>query len=332
MILFAQSEYLILLFLIPLFFLFYGVGRFFRNKKLRKLGDISLINDLMPSYSGAKGWIRVGLFSLAFTFFVIGLARPQIGAKLKEKTKRGAEIILVLDVSNSMMAQDYVPTRLNMAKLAISKMVDKLKDERVGMVIFAGTSFVQLPVTNDYVSAKSFLNTISTESIPIQGTDITGALQTAIKSFSPQSKGNRAIILISDGENNEEDPSETVKQAVAEGIKIFTIGVGTTSGKPLQINGEYLRDSHGNIVVSKLNEDLLKNIAFEANGAYVHAKSNNFGIGDIVNTIKEMEGEEYNSIVFEEYDEQFMYFMAISLCFFVIEMLVGKRKHHKKIF
>ena len=286
----------------------------------------------MPSYSKSKVWVRLTLFSIGFFFFVIGLSRPQIGARLKEQEIKGAEIIIAIDVSNSMLAEDYSPNRLDRAKLAVSRLVDKLRDDRIGLVIFAGTSFVQLPVTTDYVSAKMFLNTIDTGSIPIQGTAMGDAITTCIRSFSQQSDKSRAIILITDGENHEDDPVAAAKQAAEMGIKVFTIGVGSPEGKPIPMNGELLKDKDGEIVVSRLDEDVLKEVAQAGNGAYVRAGNSEFGLNPIIEDLKKLEDEKYNSIVFEEFDEQFMYFLGIALFFFVLEMLIGDRRSKRHLF
>ena len=286
----------------------------------------------MPSYSKSKVWVRLTLFSIGFFFFAIGLSRPQIGARLKEQEIKGAEIIIAIDVSNSMLAEDYSPNRLDRAKLAVSRLVDKLRDDRIGLVIFAGTSFVQLPVTTDYVSAKMFLNTIDTGSIPIQGTAMGDAITTCIRSFSQQSDKSRAIILITDGENHEDDPVAAAKQAAEMGIKVFTIGVGSPEGKPIPMNGELLKDKDGEIVVSRLDEEVLKEVAQAGNGAYVRAGNSEFGLNPIIEDLKKLEDEKYNSIVFEEFDEQFMYFLAIALFFFVLEMLVGDRRSKRHLF
>ena len=196
---FAESRYLFLLLLIPVFIIVQTVVMRLRRRRMQKFGDEALVKDLMPSYSRAKVWLRMSLFLLAFFFFVLGISRPQMGAILKEHKTRGAEVMIVLDVSNSMLAEDYSPSRLERAKLAISRMVDKLRDDRIGLVLFAGNSFVQLPITTDYVSAKMFLNSITTESVPIQGTAIGDAISTALRSFSAQSDRSRAIIVITDG-------------------------------------------------------------------------------------------------------------------------------------
>ena len=332
MIYFAQAQYLLLIFLIPVFFIIQALLLRRRRKQIRKFGDEKLVNQMMPSYSKSKVWVRVTLFSIGFFFFVIGLSRPQIGARLKEQEIKGSEIIIAIDVSNSMLAEDYSPNRLERAKLAVSRLVDKLRDDRIGLVIFAGTSFVQLPVTTDYVSAKMFLNSIDTGSIPIQGTALGDAILTCIRSFSEQRDKSRAIILITDGENHEDNPVEAAEQAAEMGIKVFTIGVGSPEGKPIPMNGELLKDKNGEIVVSRLDETILQEVAAKGNGAYVRAGNSEFGLNPILDDLKKLEDETYTSVVFEEYDEQFMYFLAIALFFFVLEMLVGDRRSKRHLF
>lgn len=332
MINFAQPQYLLLIFLIPLFFVSYVLMRHFRRKRIRKFGDERLVRGIMPSVSSSKGWVKLVLFSLAFFFFSIGMSRPQIGAKLKEHKTKGAEIMIVLDVSNSMLAEDYSPNRLDRAKLAISKLVDRLRDDRIGLIVFAGSSFVQLPITTDYVSAKMFLNSITPESVPIQGTAIGDAINTAIRSFSAQSEKSRAIIVITDGENHEDDPVAAAKQASEMGIRVFTIGVGSSEGKPIPVDGELLKDRSGNIVVSRLDEKTLKQIAAAGNGMYVRAGNSEFGLNPIIDEIQKMQDEQFSSVVFEEFDEQYMYFFGIALVFFVLEMLVGERRIRRRLF
>ena len=329
---FAQAQYLLLLLLIPLFFVIQAVVLKMRRRKIRKFGDEKLVSQLMPSYSKGKVWVRLVLFSIGFFFFVIGLSRPQIGAKLKEHETKGAEIMIVLDVSNSMLAEDYSPNRLERAKLAISRLVDKLREDRIGLIVFAGNSFVQLPITTDYVSAKMFLNSISTDSVPVQGTAIGDAINTAMRSFSAQSEKSRAIIVITDGENHEDDPVAAAKQAADLGVRVFTIGVGSPEGKPIPMDGELLKDKDGEIVVTRLDEKVLQDVAQAGNGVYVRAGNSEFGLNPIIENIKRMEDEMYSSIVFEEFDEQFMYFLGIALFFFVLEMLIGDRRSKKHLF
>lgn len=332
MINFAQAQFLALLLLIPFFFVIQALVLKLRKNRIRKFGDENLVRQLMPSYSASKVWIRLTFFALGFFFFVIGLSRPQIGAKIKEHETKGAEIMIALDVSNSMLAEDYSPNRLDRAKLAISRLVDKLRDDRIGLIVFAGNSFVQLPITTDYVSAKMFLNSISTESVPIQGTAIGEAINTAIRSFSAQSEKSRAVIVITDGENHEDDPVAAAKQAAEMGVRVFTIGVGSPEGKPIPVDGELLKDKDGNIVVTRLDESVLQDVAAAGNGAYVRAGNSEFGLNPIIDDIRKMEDEKYSSIVFEEFDEQFMYFMAIALFFFVLEMLIGDRRSKRHLF
>ncbi|MBR4756388.1 MAG: VWA domain-containing protein [Bacteroidales bacterium] len=332
MIIFARPEFLFLLLLIPFFFIGLGLWMGARRRRLSKFGDEELVRELMPSWSRSKRWIRAVMYSLAFFFFVVGLSRPQIGAKLKEYKTKGAEIMVVLDVSNSMLAQDYSPNRLERAKLAISRITDKLQGDRIGLVIFAGSSFVQLPITSDYVSAKMFLGNISTESIPVQGTAIGDAINTAVKSFSAQSEQSRAVIVITDGENHEDDAVAAAMQASDAGVKVYTIGVGSVEGQPIPTKDGLLKDKDGEIVVTKLDEDTLKEIAQAGGGAYVHAGNDEFGLSPIVEDIRKLQDEEFNSVVFEEYDEQFMYFLGIALAFFVIEMLIGERRSRRHLF
>jgi Ca-activated chloride channel family protein len=332
MINFAQAQYLLLLLLVPFFFLIQAIVLKIRRRRIRRFGDEALVSRLMPSYSKGKTWIRLVLFSIGFVFFVIGLSRPQIGARLKEHETRGAEIMIALDVSNSMLAEDYSPNRLERAKLAISRLVDKLRDERIGLIVFAGNSFVQLPITTDYVSAKMFLNSISTESVPVQGTAMGDAINTAMKSFSLQSEKSRAVIVITDGENHEDDPVTVAQQAAELGVRVFTIGVGSPEGKPIPFEGELLKDKNGEIVVTRLDESILKDVADAGNGLYVRAGTSEFGLNPVIDEIKKMEDEKYSSVVFEEYDEQFMNFFAIALVFFVLEMLVGDRKPKRHLF
>ena len=332
MILFAQYRFLLLLLLVPVILIAHALKLRSRRKRVERFGDSALVEELMPSYSKAKGWLRTILYSLAFLFFVIGLARPQIGAKLSEREAKGAEIMICLDVSNSMLAEDYSPNRLERAKLAISRIVDRLQEDRIGLIVFAGSSFVQLPITTDYVSAKMFLNSIDTGSVPVQGTAIGDAVLTAARSFSAQSEKSRVIVVISDGENHEDDAVAAAGQAAELGIKVYTIGVGSPEGQPIPVNGELLKDKEGNIVVTKLDEQTLREIARAGGGAYIHAGGEEFGLNPIIQDIRRMEDEEFGSVVFEDYDEQYMYFLGVALLLLVTGMLIGERKPRRRLF
>ena len=300
----AQAQYLILLLIVPLLFVFYAVYLAVRRKRISKIGDPALVQRLMPTASTAKGWLKVSLLAVAWLFFTLGLTRPQLGARLKEHQTQGAEIMIALDVSNSMLAEDYSPNRLERSKLAISRIVDKLAGDRVGLVVFAGQAFVQLPITADYVSAKIFLSSINTESVPIQGTALAEALTSSAKSFSTQSSRSRAIILITDGEDHEGDVQAAAQAIADEGIRIYCIGVGSPQGKPIPKNGELMKDANGEIVVSRLDEAVLQEIAGIGGGKYVRAGNSEFGLNPIIDDIREMDKEQFQSLVFEDFNTQ----------------------------
>ena len=332
MIYLAQPLYLLLILLIPLMYIAYWLMRRWRKRRIARFGDPDLVCSLAPLVPRRKGWLKLTLISLALLFFAIGMARPQLGAILKEKQVRGAEIMVVLDVSNSMLAEDYSPNRLERAKLAISKLVDELQGDRIGLIIFAGESFVQLPVTSDYVSAKIFLSSITTESVPVQGTAMGEAIRTAIKSFTSESENSRAIILITDGENHEDDPVAAARDAVDMGARVFCIGVGSPEGKPIPVDGELLKDKDGNIVVTRLDEATLKEVASAGKGLYVRAGNTEFGLNPVIDEIRSLEEKDFQSVVFEEYDEQYMYFFAIALIFMLIEFMISDTRNRRSLF
>jgi len=332
MVYLAQTQYLLLLLLIPLLFVAYAIQLRIRRKRIAKIGNPELVRQLMPTASTGKGWLKLSLFALAWFFFVIGLARPQLGARLREHESQGVEVMIALDVSNSMLAEDYSPNRLERSKLAISRLVDKLQGDRIGLVIFAGEAFVQLPITADYVSAKQFLKSITTESVPIQGTDLAGALMTAARSFSTQSERSRAIILITDGEDHEGEALDAARTIAEQGIRIYCIGVGSPQGKPIPKNGSLMKDENGEIVVTRLNEGILQEIAGIGGGKYVRAGNSEFGLNPIIDDIRTLDKEEFSSVVFEDFDEQYMYFFGIALFFLILEFLVPETKARRRLF
>ena len=332
MIYLAQSQYLLLLLIVPLLFVAYALQLRIRRRRIAKLGNPELVKALMPDASTGKGWLKVSLLAVAWLFFVIGLARPQLGARLKEHESQGVEVMIALDVSNSMLAEDYSPNRLERSKLAISRLVDKLQGDRIGLVIFAGEAFVQLLITADYVSAKLFLKSINTESVPIQGTDLAEAMMTAARSFSTQSERSRAIILITDGEDHEGEALDAAKAIAEQGIRIYTIGVGSPQGKPIPKNGSLMKDANGDIVVSRLDEGILQEIAGIGGGKYVRAGNSEFGLNPIIEDIRTIDKEQFNSVVFEDFDEQYMYFFGIALFFLILELLVPDTKARRRLF
>ena len=327
MIYLAQGGYLLLILLIPLMFTAYWLMRRLRKRRIARFGDPELVARLTPEVPRRKGWMKLTLLSIALLFLAIGMARPQLGAILKEKEIKGAEIMVVLDVSNSMLAEDYSPNRLERAKLAISKLVDELQGDRIGLIIFAGESFVQLPITSDYVSAKIFLNSITTESVPVQGTALGEAIRTAIRGFTSESEHSRAIILITDGENHEDDPVAAARDAVD-----MCIGVGSPEGKPIPMDGGLLKDKDGNIVVTRLDEQTLRDIASAGQGLYVRAGNTEFGLNPVIDEIRTLQDKEFQSVVFEEFDEQYMYFFAIALVFLLLEFFMSDTRNRRSLF
>jgi Ca-activated chloride channel family protein len=329
----SNPQYLWLLLLVPLFFVVQMLVLRLRRRRIRRFGDEELVKSMMPSYSVAKVWLRLSFFAIAFCFVVLALARPQRGIRLKEQQVKGAEVIIALDVSKSMLAEDYTPNRLERAKLAISRVTEKLQDDRIGLIVFAGDAYVQIPLTTDYISAKMFLNSISPGSVPVQGTAIGSAIALAVRSFSDQNDQSRAVIVITDGENHEDDPVDIARLAADEGVRVFTIGVGSKEGKVIPLpEGGYITDSEGNNVVTRLDEATLREIAEAGNGLYVHASNKEFGLDPIIEEIQKMEDTVMTKITYEEYEELYMYFLGAALFFLVLQMLVGERRSKVHLF
>lgn len=329
----SDPKYLWLLLLVPLFFVVQMLVLRLRRMRIRRFGDEELVKSMMPSYSVAKVWLRLSFFAIAFCFVVLALARPQRGIRLKEQQVKGAEVIIALDVSKSMLAEDYTPNRLERAKLAISRVTEKLQDDRIGLIVFAGDAYVQIPLTTDYISAKMFLNSISPGSVPVQGTAIGSAIALAVRSFSDQNDQSRAVIVITDGENHEDDPVDIARLSADEGVRVFTIGVGSKEGKFIPLpEGGYITDSEGNNVVTRLDETTLREIAEAGNGLYVHASNKEFGLDPIIEEIQKMEDTVMTKITYEEYEELYMYFLGAALFFLVLQMLVGERRSKVHLF
>ena len=326
-------QYLWLLLLVPVFFVVQAFMLKLRRRRIRRFGDEALVNSLMPSYARGKVWLRLSMFAIAFCFVVLAMSRPQRGVRLKEQQVRGAEVIIALDVSNSMLAEDYSPNRLERAKMAISRVTEKLRDDRIGLIVFAGDSYVQIPMTSDYISAKMFLNSISTGSVPVQGTAIGSAIDLGIRSFSEESDKSRAIIVITDGENHEDDPVSSAKRAADMGVRVFTIGVGSVEGKFIPLpDGGYITDAEGNNVVTRLDDKTLQKIADAGNGVFVHSSNVEFGLEPIIEEIQKMDDEVMTTVTYEEYEELYMYFLGVALLFLVIQMLVGDRRSKLHLF
>jgi Ca-activated chloride channel homolog len=326
---FANPDVLYLLLLLPVFVLLYILETIRKNRALKKLGDSKLIDQLVPELSKSRPLIKFILELAAFSSAIVMLARPQFGSKIEDVKKQGVEVIIALDVSNSMLSEDIKPDRLTRAKQAITRLVDNLDNDKIGLIVFAGDAYTQIPITTDYVSAKMFLSAISPEIVPKQGTAIGAAISLGMKSFSPGEAKSKAMIIITDGENHEDDPLKEAEEAAKAGIVIHTIGIGSTEGVPVPvyINGrkEYLKDVDGNTVISKLDEDILKKIAVSAGGTYVRASNSNIGLDEIFGNIRKMKKQDLESTMYTEYNDQFQIFAAIALILLIADFLVMER-------
>lgn len=326
---FANSEYLYLLLLIPVLAIIYALVARRRRHLLAKFGNLELLQGLMPDFSRGRLRVKFVLYLLAFACVVLAAARPQFGSKLREEKSKGVEMMLVVDVSNSMLAEDFEPNRLERTKYAIGKLFEGLHQERVGLVAFAGEPKVQLPITSDYRMAQAFAKRLSPSLVGEQGTAVGKALQLATLSFSSQSEQSRVIVLITDGENHEDDAVEAARVAKEQGIRIYTIGIGTPEGAPIKIDGEFVKDEDGQMVVSKLGEQMLEQIASITDGAYVRATKQSIGLEEIVKSINEMEKSELSTVRYEEYNEQYQYLLAVALSLLLLESLILSRRNHR---
>ena len=330
---FANPEYLYLLLLLPFMIAIFIINEFRKRNSLKKLGETNLINRLIPEISGTRPVVKFLFQLLALSAAVIMLARPQFGSRIEEVKKQGVEVIIALDVSNSMLAEDIQPNRLTRAKQAISRLVDNLENDKIGLIVFAGDAYTQIPVTTDYVSAKMFLSTINPEMVPKQGTAIGAAIDLASRSFTPGEGKSKALIIITDGENHEDDPVSAAGEATKTGIVIHTIGIGSAEGVPVPVatggRRDYLKDADGATVITKLDEEILKKIAMSAGGNYIRASNSNIGLDEIFNDIRKMKKEELESTMYTEYNDQFQIFAAISILFLLLDILIMDRKNRK---
>ena len=298
-----------------------------RRRRLERFASSSLLAQLTPSASPARLRTKFVLYTLAMAFLILAAARPQVGSKLREEHQKGIEMMLVVDVSNSMLAEDFEPNRLDRTKFAIDRVVESMKQDRIGVVAFAGEAQVQLPITSDYRMARAFARKLSPAMVRTQGTDLGAAIKLASMSFSSQSEGSRVMILITDGENHESDALEAAQAAAEKGIAIYTIGIGTPEGAPVMIGGEYLTDEKGDMVVSKLDEKMLQEIASATGGAYVRATKQSIGLKEIVDRLKELDESDLATTRFEAFDEQYQYPLAVALLLLLIEWLILDRRN-----
>lgn len=333
---FANPQYLYLLIVIPVIWGVYFYGEYRRRRNLKRFGNESVLEPLMPDVSKYRSGLKFFLQQLALILIIFVIARPQMGAKLETVKKQGVEIEIVLDVSNSMMAKDINPTRLDKAKMMVSKLVDELSNDKIGLIVFAGDAYTQLPITSDFVSAKMFLSTINTKMVPTQGTSIGRAINLAANSFTQDETADKAIIVITDAENHEDDAVGAATDAAKRGIRVDVVGIGTTAGAPIPVgdsSNDFYKDKEGNVVITKLNEQLGQDIARAGNGIFVSADNTNSALRAISSEIRKMKKSDVESKSYSEYDEQYQILALIALIILLADIFIldGKSKFTKRV-
>ncbi|MDN5288571.1 MAG: hypothetical protein JWR38_4845 [Mucilaginibacter sp.] len=332
MLRFAHINILWGLLAIPVLLLLFLVVSRWKRKAVASLGEKAVVKLMMPQVSFSRPWLKFIFFLVAYASLIVGMADPQLGSKTEEVKRKGADLMILLDVSNSMLAQDLVPSRLESAKRAIAQLIDKLHDDRLGIIVFAGEAYVQLPVTTDYSAAKLFLNTINTNMVPTQGTAIGAAIDLGMKSFDFKNGTGKAMIIITDGENHEDDAVKAAAAAKSRDVSVNVIGVGSAEGAPIPTDPDnkgagYRNDNDGKQVISKLNEDMGKEIAAAGNGVYVRANNTNSGLDIVMNQITKVQRKLVDSKSFKDYEDRFQFFLAITLVLLVIEFFISNRKN-----
>lgn len=326
---FASPIYLYLLILIPVLTAVYVLVQFRMKKQLKAFGDLELIRHLMPDVSPTRRHVKFALMMLALGLLAVVLARPQYGTRNEEVKRSGIEVAIAVDVSNSMLCQDVSPNRLEKSKMIVSKLVEQFDEDKVGLVAFAGSAITLLPMTSDYVSAKMFLDQLNPATIAIQGTNVAEAITRATAGFSKKTNVGRALILITDAEDNEEGAIEAAKEARKAGIQIFVLSVGTEQGGPIPMgDGSYKRDLSGNVVTTKLNEQIGKGIAQAGGGLYVHVDQTNLAQSILEKEIEKMQKEDISQSMYSEYDEQFVAVALLLFIVLVVELCIMERKNH----
>ena len=327
---FEDPIYLWLLLLVPVLVLVALLGHRKRKKQLKAFGEPELLKDLMPDVSAYRPWVKLGLAVFAFALLVVMLARPQMGTKITHEKRNGIEAVIAIDVSNSMMAQDVVPSRLEKSKLLIENLVDHFTHDRIGLVVFAGDAFVQLPITTDYVSAKMFLQNIDPSLVATQGTDIAKAINLSMRSFSQQKDIGKAVIVITDGEDHEGGALEAAKAANDKGVRVFILGIGNTKGAPIPLQeGGYLTDRNGQTVLTALNETMCKEIAQAGKGTYIHVDNTNDAQEKLNDELAKLQRADTQAVIYSEYGEQFQAVCIIVIILLIAEILILDIKNPK---
>ncbi len=325
---FAHPEYLYLLFILPVLFIFYIYIVKSRKRAIKKYGAPELIASLMPEASPKRQRLKYFFLFLAISVVIFIIAGPQFGSKLETVKRQGIEVMVCLDVSNSMLAQDITPSRLEKAKQMLSRLTDDLSNDKMGLIVFAGDAFTQLPITSDYVSAKMFLSSINPSMVSTQGTAIGSAINLSMRSFTPDENTSKTIVIITDGENHEGDAVQAAAAAAEKGVKVNVVGIGLPKGAPIPISSNnYMKDNTGNVVITQLNEAMCQEIAQAGNGLYVRADNTNSALKALQNELSKMSKSEMESQVYSDYDEQFPTLAWIVLILLVTEFLTSERKN-----
>lgn len=323
MLRFEDPIYLWMLLIIPILVLVRFIVWQKRKRNLRKFGEPSLLKEMMPDVSKYRPTIKFCLLLAAITILIFMIARPQVGSKISHEKREGIEVLIALDISNSMLAQDVIPSRLEKSKLLIEDLVDHFTNDKVGLVVFAGDAFVQLPITNDYVSAKMFLQNINPSLITTQGTDLARAISLSQSCFTQREHIGRAIIVITDGEDHEGGALEAAREAYKKGINVFILGVGTSKGAPIPDgNGGYLKDNSGQTVLSALNEQMCQQVAKAGNGVYIHVDNTSDAQEKINKELSKLQSGISDTVVYSEYNEQFQIFGIILLLLLIVETIL----------
>lgn len=323
MLRFEDPIYLWMLLIIPILVLMRFIVWRKRKRNLRKFGDPSLLKEMMPDVSKYRPTIKFCLLLSAITILIFMIARPQVGSKISHEKREGIEVLIALDISNSMLAQDVIPSRLEKSKLLIEDLVDHFTNDKVGLVVFAGDAFVQLPITNDYVSAKMFLQNINPSLITTQGTDLARAISLSQSCFTQREHIGRAIIVITDGEDHEGGALEAAREAYKKGVNVFILGVGTSKGAPIPDgNGGYLKDNSGQTVLSALNEQMCQQVAKAGNGVYIHVDNTSDAQEKLNNELSKLQSGISDTVVYSEYNEQFQIFGMILLLLLIVETIL----------
>ncbi|MGK0253241.1 MAG: Ca-activated chloride channel family protein [Mariniflexile sp.] len=317
--------------IIPVIILFFLVLQFWKHRTQRKFADKQLLKRLSPNASLFKSVLKIIVLCLAFACLAIALVNPKIGTKLETIKREGVDIVFAVDVSKSMLAEDIAPNRLEKAKQLVTQIINNLASDRVGIIAYAGKAFPQLPITTDYASAKMFLQSMNTDMLSSQGTAINEAIKLATTYYDDEEQTNRVLIIISDGEDHSKEATAVAEEANEAGIRIFTIGVGEVQGGPIpeKRNGiviNYKKDNQGETVITRLDEETLKNIAAEANGIYINGKNTSDVVKTIGDLLNAMDKKEFETKEFSEFKDQFQWFLGFAIFFLLLDILLLERK------